>query len=187
MHDRAEFRALGRRVYAAPGQATLHAKRLAAALPLEGNEPLQGALADAFRGCLPGQRLAAARMLETARERMTPHLTAAFEAYLDQNAPFPVCSPLATRWSVLTTPSMTVPRRALRCSADDSRRIAAAFVEQQTREPTAEAEQAFLDHCLQCGDTLAFMLARRALVKAGQHPAVATWDDVMNQLPRSGA
>ena len=32
----AEIRALGRRVYAAPGQATLHAKRLAAALPLAG-------------------------------------------------------------------------------------------------------------------------------------------------------
>ena len=60
MHDRAEFRALGRRVYAAPGQATLHAKRLAAALPLEGTEPFQGALADAFRGCLPGQRLSVA-------------------------------------------------------------------------------------------------------------------------------
>ena len=68
---------------------------------------------------------------------------------------------------MLVAPSLDVPRRAILCSVDDSRRIAAEAVPALLAGDT-QAEQDFLAHCEGAGDSLAFMLARRALTRAGR-------------------
>ena len=92
------------------------------------------------------------------------------------------CSGLATRWSVLVSPSLNVPRRRLRCSADDSRALAgaaaAAFV---AHDEPAQAE--FLDHCTVCDDVAAFMLARRAILRQG-HVLPPPWLRVQDHFTR---
>ena len=42
-------------------------------------------------------------------------------------------------------------------------------------------QQAFLHHCIICHDTLAFMLARQALLKT-HHQLPPSWEDVSAQL-----
>jgi mono/diheme cytochrome c family protein len=94
----------------------------------------------------------------------------------------PRVSPLATRWSVLAMPSADISTRARRCSADDSRSLAKIAV-QAVADSDQQAQQIFLHHCLTCHDNLAFMLARREILKlAKQLPP--GWEAVSLQLER---
>ena len=90
----------------------------------------------------------------------------AFMEHADIGKGLPVVTPLATKYSVLTTQSLDVPRRALLCGVDDSRRMAAQAMD-ALASGDREAEEAFLAHCEGAADTLAFMLARRSLMKKG--------------------
>ena len=140
--------------------------RLHAALELPGAEPVQGALADLFMGCqhaAPADRHAA---LATVRARLPGWVAQLFSGHAGPaGAPFPRCSRMATRWSVLTTATLDMPRRALRCSHDDAQALALEAVA-AWRAGDAAAQEAFLTHCQVCGDTLAFALARRLLLQA---------------------
>ena len=89
-------------------------------------------------------------------------------------------STLATRWSVLVSPSMDVPRRALLSGVDDARAAAATAVP-GILAGDDEMEREFLAHCVATHDSLAFMLARRALMKAG-HPLGTGWDKAMDAI-----
>ncbi len=139
--------------------------RLEASLSLPGADPVQGALADLFGRLGAAHAPLKRRALQLARGRLPLHVVRWFEAQAAQAA-LPAINPLATRWSVLTHPSADISTRARRCSADDSRLLAdKAVLAFQTADPSAQNE--FLHHCVTCHDKLAFMLARRALLKSG--------------------
>ncbi|MDE2371753.1 MAG: hypothetical protein KGN16_22490 [Burkholderiales bacterium] len=177
---RLRFRACSRHVAQQPASLPAHRARLIAALDLPGAEPAQGALADLFLGCADAAAQRAA--LDLVRERLHPQIAAWFEAWLDRSE-FPRCSRLATRWSVLATASLDVPRRALRCTSDDARALAAAAV-QAWRRADAAAQQEFLEHCRVCRDTLAFTVARRAIQREALD-LPADWAEAYRRLQTS--
>ena len=155
----------GRHLLRHPGDANAHMARLHAALELPGGEPAQGALADLF-SCFGAQDEALKRTaLQLARPRLSAHAARWFDAQAAQAA-LPAITPLATRWSVLAHPCADISTRARRCSVDDSRLLAEqAVLVFERGDPSAQNE--FLHHCVTCHDNLAFMLARRALLKTG--------------------
>ena len=155
----------GRHLLRHPGDANAHMARLHAALELPGAEPAQGALADLF-SCFGAQDEALKRTaLQLARPRLSAHAARWFDAQAAQAA-LPAITPLATRWSVLAHPCADISTRARRCSVDDSRLLAEQAVLAFERGD-ASAQNEFLHHCVTCHDNLAFMLARRALLKTG--------------------
>ncbi len=156
-----------------------HLARLSAALNLPGAEPAQGALADVFSSLGADQTTFKRDALAMVKPRLSAHIAGWFESQV-QAPRLPRISPLATRWSVLSIPSADITTRARRCSADDSRALAARAV-LAVESADAQGEQLFLHHCLTCHDNLAFMLARRQLLKT-DHKLPAGWDAVSRQL-----
>lgn len=151
-----------------------HLTRIHASLQLPGVEPVQGALADLFGTFGADATALKTAALQLAASRLGDRLAARFAACVT-SASLPPVSPLATRWSLLVCPSADVSTRARRCSADDSRALAAQFLQGEGAQvegvqvPGAESaqdrESAFLHHCLTCHDKLAFMLVRRQLLQ----------------------
>jgi len=154
-----------RRLLRDPADIGAHMARLHASLELAGAEPVQGALADLF-SCFGARDEQLKRTaLQLARGRLSAHAARWFEAQAAQAA-LPAINPLATRWSVLAHPSADISTRARRCSSDDSRMLAEQAVSafEAADQP---AQNEFLHHCVTCHDNLAFMLARRTLLKSG--------------------
>ena len=148
-----------------PTDVNSHMARLRAALELGGAELVQGALADLF-SCFGVRHEQLKRTaLQLVRGRLSAHAARWFEAQAAQAA-LPAINPLATRWSVLAHPCADISTRARRCSVDDSRLLAeqAALAVAGGNQP---AQNEFLHHCVTCHDNLAFMLARRTLLKSG--------------------
>ena len=176
---RQAMRQQARHLLRQPSDVGAHMARLNAARELTGAEPAQGALADLFsRFGAPDEALKRTA-LQLARARLSAHAVRWFEAQAAQAA-LPTINPLATRWSVLTHPCVDISTRARRCSVDDSRLLAEQAVRAFERaDPSAQNE--FLHHCVICHDNLAFMLARRALLKTGMS-LPADWAAVSLQL-----
>jgi len=162
---RRTVRRLARHLLRNPDDAGAHIARLQASLELAGAEPVQGALADLFTCFGAGHEQLKRTALQLASDRLSVHAARWFEAQVVQAALPPINS-LATRWSVLAHPSANISSRARRCSADDSRLLADKAVVAFKAEDQA-AQNEFLHHCVICLDNLAFMLARRALLKSG--------------------
>ena len=168
-----------RRLLRDPSDIGSHMARLHASLELAGAEPVQGALADLF-SCFGAREEQLKRTaLQLARERLSAHAARWFEAQAAQTA-LPAINPLATRWSVLAHPCADISTRARRCSVDDSRMLAeqAVLAFASADQP---AQNEFLHHCVTCHDNLAFMLARRALLKSGAS-LPDDWATVSQQL-----
>lgn len=162
---RKALREQARHLLRRPSDAAAHMARLQAALELSGAEPVQGALADLFT-CFGAQDEALKRTaLNLARDRLAAHTVRWFEAQAAHSA-LPAITPLATRWSVVAHPCADISTRARRCSTDDSRLLAEQAVLAFARFDLS-AQNEFLHHCVTCHDNLAFMLARRALLKKG--------------------
>ena len=167
---RASFRAAGRRVLREPARREAHWQRVQAALALPGSEPVQGALVDMLHACPPDaadfetkwQQLGVAR-------RLAPLTAKSLHQAGRSGQALPRISRYATRWCVLAAPALDGPRRALLCGADDSRNMAATALRAIGSRDTSE-EQHFLAHCEGAHDALAFMLARRALLRQGIEP-----------------
>ena len=191
---RLEVRRQARTLARHPQDVGAHLARIDASLRLEGVEPVQGALADLF-GTLGAEASGLkAAALQLAAPRLGERLARRFEV-LVAAAPLTRVSPLATRWSVAVTPSADVSTRARRCSADDSRAMAAQFLgidaERRLAPVSAamaadaeDAQAAFFHHCVTCRDKLAFMLARREwLRRDGALPAAwrAAEQDLLNE------
>lgn len=172
----------GRDLLRNPDDISAHMARLQASLALAGAEPVQGALADLFSrfGARDAPRKRTA--LQLAGARLPAHARRWFEAQIGQAA-LPAIHPLATRWSVLAHPSADISTRARRCSPDDSRLLAAQAV-QAFADADQSAQSAFLHHCVTCHDNLAFMLARRALLKSGAG-LPRDWAEVSLQLEQT--
>lgn len=176
---RTALRRQARRLLSNPLDANVHLAHLNAALALPGAEPVQGALADIFVA-FGAQEVAFKRTaLTLARQRLAAHVVRWFDVQADQPRLSRI-TPLATRWSVLAQPSAEISTRARRCSGDDSRALALQVV-QAVEADDIEAQQAFLHHCVTCHDNLAFMLARRALLRT-QAILPEHWQAVSTQL-----
>ncbi len=178
---REQFRQHGRRVMDAPAQLDAHEARVLAACALPGVEPVQGALADMLYAC-PPQSARAARLLHNplVAQRLPAFVARALVAVAASGRQLPAVSSLATRYSVLAMPSLDVPRRAVLVGVDDSHELAARVVA-AIHAGDFVAEEEFLDHCLGAGDSLAFMLARRSLLREGKVLS-KRWDAVSKSL-----
>ena len=181
---RLAYRSGARKVRIAPGDAAAHLERLVAALDMQGAEPAQGALADLYASMGPDGAALKRTGLGLVQTRLAPHVRRAFEALVGQPA-VDTPSPLATRWSVIAQPSADISTRARRCSPDDSRAIANEALRAIEAADHAGVA-AFLEHCLTCRDNLAFMLVRRATLKAGG-PLPEGWDAVAQALEHAVA
>ena len=177
---RALFRQTGRRVLRAPADPAAHTRRVHAACALEGSEPVQGALADMLSACAPDAGLEAVLRAPEVSARLAPFVLQSFVAQVRAARRLDRVTALATRWCVLAVPSLDVPPRALLCGVDDSRAIAADALGPMLAGDEA-MERAFLDHCVGAGDALAFMLARRAMLREG-HELSERWQAVMGIL-----
>lgn len=176
---RRHARALARR----HGDVGVHLARIHASLQLDGIEPVQGALADMFGSFGNDSAVLKAAALQLAAPRLGDRLVRRFQPWVGGQA-LPRITPLATRWSLLVSASADTPTRSRRCGADDSRRLAAQFMAAfEAQEEGAQAQ--FLDHCLTCQDRLAFMIARREILKRQDH-LPAGWADVQNELQAEG-
>jgi len=165
------------------GDVGVHLARIHASLQLDGVEPVQGALADMFGSFGKDGVALKAAALQLAAPRLGDRLVRRFQLWVTGQA-LPRITPLATRWSLLVSASADTPTRSRRCGADDSRRLAAQFVAAfETQEEGAQAQ--FLIHCLTCQDRLAFMIARREILKRQDHLPDG-WLDVQNELQAEG-
>ncbi len=173
-----------RRLMRDPLDVSAHFARLHASLELPGSEPAQGALADIFVSFGEREESLKRTALQMARDRLAAHAARWFEAQAGQ-ARLSRITPLATRWSVLARPSADISTRARRCSVDDSRALADQVVK-AFDDADAPAQQAFLHHCVTCHDNLAFMLARRALLRMGA-ALPPEWQAVSQQLEQPRA
>jgi hypothetical protein len=171
-----------RRLMRNPLDVGAHLARLHATLELPGAEPVQGALADLFVSFGERDEALKRAALDMARPRLAPHVVRWFDSQL-ACARLVRISPLATRWSVLARPSADISSRARRCSPDNSRALADQVVTAFDQSDQS-VQQAFLHHCVTCHDNLAFMLARRALLRTGA-TLPPDWEAVSLQLEQS--
>lgn len=181
---RLAFRSLSRQVLRHPRDAAAHQARLRLALEMPGAEPAQGALADWLVACPDAPLAQRRRALGAVRARLGAQVAQAFVPHVEGQR-LPPGNPLATRWSVLAAASLDVPPRALRSSSDDSRLLAATALRAWRRGDQA-TQQAFLAHCRVCGDSLAFMLARREILRSGQ-PLPEAWRATLQALQARAA
>ena len=180
---RVAVRQHARRLLRDPTDVSAHFAHLHASLELPGAEPVQGALADLYVAFGEREQSLKRSALQMARDRLPPHAARWFEAQAGL-ARLPRITPLATRWSVLARPSADISTRARRCSADDSRALAGQVIKAM-ESGDAQAQQAFLHHCVTCHDNLAFMLARRVLLRHGA-TLPPDWEAVSQQLEQAG-
>lgn len=182
---RQQFRRCSRQLLAQPTDPDIHLQRLVASLGMQGTEPLQGALADLFHAVPPTAPLLAQPVFAQVWSHLPPHVAQSFRQLAQQAQPMPHLHPLATRWSILTTVSAELPARARRASSDDAKRMAQELVHalQQGTDDAQEIEANFLAHCSACHDKLAFMLARRELLRHGVFAELpASWLAVAEKL-----
>lgn len=164
------YRRYSRQVIAHPMDMDSHTSRIMAAMELEEKEPLQGALADMFFGCWFDVPFFGERMLNQVKEKLTPTVLADFDRCVNHGDFVFKVSHLATRWSVLVSPSMATYPHQLRVSTDDSKVVAqttiSALLDIMEEEDDAddkaaqiaEIEAEFFAHCIVCDDRLAFSI-----------------------------
>lgn len=164
---RHQFRHYSRQVLTQPQNLNAHKHRIQVALKLEEREPLQGTMIDFFYAFQTNLPNVTAEWLKQAQ----PHL----HTYVYQNLMQRWQQPtqrehhhdiFATRWSVLTTPSMAAASHQMRTSRDASLSIAKALIEkllqarqQQQHDLIVELQYEFFQHCLVCNDRVAFLFA----------------------------
>ena len=179
LESRATFRILSRQVFKDRNNVALHQSRLQAAMNLPGSEPVQGAFVDLLVGCLPATEDDQQAALCFVQDRLNPLLVTKLKPYIG-NPALPLSNALATRWSVIASPSLDMPRRTMRCNTDDSRLLAQNAVKAWQDHDVA-TQDAFLEHCVICQDKLAFLLARRSLLQQLDE-LPAAWKVVGDQL-----
>lgn len=161
---REQYRRMSRRIINTPTIANYHKERIRIAISFFESEPLQGALADYFYGCWYDIPYNGQQLLDEAKERLPVPIYQAFLNCIHKKDYIWAISPLATRWSVLVTPSLDVPTHKLRTSSDTAWYVADNIITtllnaKADNNPTlSQMEQDFLDHCIACADRMAFMV-----------------------------
>ncbi len=161
---REQYRRMSRRIIVAPNLAVYHKERIRTALNFFENEPLQGALADYFYGCWYDVPFLGKEILDEAKERLPATIYQAFLNCVHKKSYIWSISHLATRWSVLVTPSMDVPAHKLRTSSDNAWYVADNIIitllkaRDDKNQALGQMENDFLEHCIACADRMAFMM-----------------------------
>ncbi len=176
-NQRLSYRYFTRQVMNQPMNVDLHTSRIMVAMELEEREPLQGALVDMFYGCWFEVPFFGVRILSQVKDKLHQQTYKALRVYVEKRDYVQTISALATRWSVLVTPSMNVYHHQLRTSADDSYMLANQTVsalltvlEEDTINQTEQIhaiENEFFSHCKACNDSLAFSIVWWQLAKNG--------------------
>lgn len=180
-HAAIRFRQLGRLILQNPAMADWHALRIAVACQIEGREPLRGVLADVFYVGMQAHPLVSASLRSARRVgALTVKMLQTYAQQVRKGHGFPRINLLATRWSVLTSPSLDQSLQALLIGADDARRVAASVLP-AILAGDAEAEELFLDHCFQLCDLHAFAVVARGL-KAEGYVFPPRWREVLQGL-----
>lgn len=161
---RERYRRASRRVLTAPTTTSYHRERIRIALNFFETEPLQGALADYFFGCWYDMPFSGQSILEEVKERLPNPIYQAFLKCTQKKEYIWSISSLATRWSILVTPSLDVPTHKLRTSSDTASYVAdsvvAALLKARSENSANlnQIEDDFLEHCIACTDRMAFMM-----------------------------
>ena len=111
------FRFYSRKVFLAPNNRHFHEQRINAALLLTEKEPLQGAVADFFYGCWFDIPYDVNNLFTRIKDRLTPEAKQGFRDCIDKKSYIQRNSMLATRWSVLVSPSLNEQKQRLRISS----------------------------------------------------------------------
>jgi hypothetical protein len=162
---RRDYRYYARKIFLAPNNRYYHEQRIDAALLLDEKEPLQGALADFFFGCWYDIPYDIEYIFTKIQGRLHSHVEQAFRdcvyklSYIDRS------SLLATRWSVLVTPSLNEKTQRLHISSDDARDVAKEITRElmdardnESWETIEQIENEFFSHCVTRNDRLTFSL-----------------------------
>lgn len=169
---REQYRRLSRRVLNAPTNTNHHKERIRVAIKFFESEPLQGALADYFFGCWYDVPHHGQAVLDEAKERLSAPIYQAFLNCVHKKDYVWETSPLATRWSVLVTPSLNVPAHKLRTSSDNAWYVADNIIvsllkaRDENSPLLSQLEEDFFEHCIACADRMAFMVVWFRLNKA---------------------
>lgn len=172
---RENYRRLSRQVLDAPTNPYRHKERIRMAMKFFESEPLQGALADYFFGCWYDIPYQGQEILDEAKERLSVPIYHAFLNCVQKKDYIWDISPLATRWSVLVTPSLNVPSHKLRTSSDNAWHVADNIIlsllkAKEDENPLLnQLEEDFFEHCIACADRMAFMVVWFRLNKEGWH------------------
>ena len=159
------FRFYSRKVFLAPNNRYFHEQRINAALLLNEKEPLQGAVADFFYGCWYDIPYDVTNLFTRIQDRLYPQVEQGFRDCINKKSYIQRNSMLATRWSVLVSPSLNEQTKRLRISSDDAKEIAKDITTElmQARNnqdwgTIEQIENEFFAHCIARHDRLAFSL-----------------------------
>ena len=165
MAARKVFRFYSRKVFLTPNNRHFHEQRINAALLLNEKEPLQGAVADFFYGCWYDIPYDVTNLFTRIQDRLYPHVEQGFRNCINKKSYIQRNSILATRWSVLVSPSLNEQTKRLRISSDDAKEIAKDITVElmQARDnqdwgTIEQIENEFFAHCIARHDRLAFSL-----------------------------
>ena len=165
MAARKVFRLYSRKVFLAPNNRYFHEQRINAALLLNEKEPLQGAVADFFYGCWYDIPYDVTNLFTRIQDRLYPQVEQGFRDCINKKSYIQRNSMLATRWSVLVSPSLNEQTKRLRISSDDAKEIAKDITTElmQARNnqdwgTIEQIENEFFAHCIARHDRLAFSL-----------------------------
>lgn len=171
---RKQFRHYTRLVKSSPKSIYHHQKRLEAASKMGDVEPIQGVAADYFFACWYEVAEQKDWIIPALQTLLPAHIANKFLAYINTGYYLPAISPLATRWSVLTVPSMSIPAYQVYVGKDEAKKLAKSV---STQLLTAKMlgdevavktiQQEYFGHCLACFDKMGFMMTWFALSKQG--------------------
>lgn len=172
IHLRRQYRYYTRLVKSLPNHSYYHQKRIKIAKLLTQTEPLQGAMADYFFACWYDMRFEGKRLMEDMADILPKHILDGFLGYIGTGDYLPKITPLATRFSVLVSPSMNVPKYKLYVGKDDAKQLSLQ-VSQSLIDAKKSGQDALIEeiqaqyfrHCLACQDKIGFMLTWFALAK----------------------
>lgn len=173
---RHQYRYYTRLIKNSPSHSYYHKQRIKIARNLVQTEPLQGAVADYFLGCWYDANREGKVLLEDLSDHLPAHVVHGFLQHVNTGKPIASISVLATRYSVLVSPSMNVPKYKLYLGKDDakivSKEISLALLKARSDGDLSllhTLEQQYLQHCLACQDKMGFLLTWFALAKESWH------------------
>ena len=162
---RQAFRYYSRKVFLAPNDRSFHEKRIDAAMLLDEREPVQGALADFFYSCWYDVPYDIEDIFLQVKDRLQPQIADAFRDCINKLDYIHRSSVLATRWSILISPSLNLYGNRLRISTDDATKVAKDITntlmnarDNEDWETIEHIENDFFTHCLARHDRLVFSL-----------------------------
>lgn len=166
------FRYHSRCVLKQPYSKYDHKQRIEIAKSFVENEPLQGAIADYIFMYWYELSVQEQDFFADIEYRFKADTLAKFKRCIAQQDYIQSISELATRWSVLLTPSSDVPVHQQRINSEDSL-VLANHISQQLLQAREEGnsellellEDEFISHCMACMDRIAFLTVWMKLSK----------------------